>query len=117
LAINNTAHSIGPLFAHTIELKRKSPIVHTYPTHEVDEPYRWANSLILRLPGTRRGLVLGWWNKTDRTEEQALIDAMEGRKMSHTEFTEAEKVHIRRTMIRQQIPMDQQELLVDVLDL
>jgi len=117
LSINNTTHDLGRLFWHPIKLKLKSSIIHRYPTHEVDEPYRWANSFILRLPCTEYGLVMGWWHKTERTEEQALIAAMEGRRMTDLEFSEAEKVHIRRTMIRKQIPMDKQQLLVDVLDL
>ena len=117
MAINNETHGFGKYFWHSIRLKKKSPVYHRYPTHEVDAPYRWANSHILRLPGTTRGLVTGCWKTTDRTEEQTLIDAMEGRQMTHDEFSEAEKTHIRRTLIKKQFSAEQQELLVEVLDL
>lgn len=46
-----------------------------------------------------------------------LLDALEGRQMDDREFSEAEKVHIRRTMIKNQFTAEQQELLVDALDI
>lgn len=110
-------HSMGPLFVHGIKLQKKSPILHRYPSHEIEEPFRWSNSLILRMPKSFRGLVIGLWRTTDRTEEQTLLDALEGRQMTDNEFSIAEKTHIRRNMIRKQFSADQQKLLVDVLDL
>ena len=110
-------HDLGNFFWHKINLQRHSPYVHRNPSHEVEAPYRWSNSLILRLPGTSYGLVLGYWRATERTEEQMLMEAMQGRQMSDEEFTEAEKVHIRRNLIRKQISAEDQELLVEVLDL
>lgn len=117
MSINVETHEIWRLFFHSISLKKKSSLIHRYPTHEVDEPYRWSNSVILRLPGSSKGLTVGWWRNTGRTEEQALIDAMEGRKMDHEEFSEAEKTHIRRNLIKKQFSAEQQQLLVEVLDL
>jgi hypothetical protein len=83
-------HDLGPLFAHKINLQKKSPLVHRFPSHEIEEPYRKSNSLILRLPGTHRGLVLGWWRSTTRTEEQTLLEALQGRQMTDEEFHETE---------------------------
>lgn len=117
MSINVETHGIGRFFYHSISLKKSSPLVHRYPTHEVDHPYRWANSVILRLPWSSKGLTVGWWHNTGRTEEQALIDAMEGRKMDHEEFSDAEKQHIRTNMIKKQFSAEQQLLLVEVLDL
>ena len=115
--INNETHDIGPFFCHTISLRKDGPVYHRYPSHELDHPYRWSNSHILRLPWTSYGLVVGHWRKTERTEEQAILDAMEGRRMDHKEFSEAEKAHMRRVLIKNQINAEDQELLIDALDL
>lgn len=88
MALNNETHDIGRFFWHSISLRKKSPIVHTCSTHEIDPPYRWSKSLILRLPWTTYGLVLGWWRDTDRTEEQAILAGMQGRDMSYQDYLE-----------------------------
>ena len=110
-------HELGPLFVHSIKLQKKSPIFHRYPSHEVEEPYRWSNSLIVRIPWSSYGLVWGLWRTTDRTEEQMLLHALQGRQMTDEEFSESEKTHIRRTMIKKQFTAAQQELLVEALDI
>lgn len=46
-----------------------------------------------------------------------LLDALEGRQMADEEFSAAERVHIRRTMIKKQFTAEQQELLVEALDI
>lgn len=79
MAITNETHGIGRFFFHSISLKKKSAIFHMSQTHEIDEPYRWSNSLVLRLPWTTRGLVLGWWRNTTRTEDDAILAGMQGR--------------------------------------
>jgi len=88
MGLNNETHDIGRLFFHSISLRTKSPIVHIFPTHEIDPPYRWSNSLILRLPWTTRGLVIGWWRNTTRTEDEAILAGMQGRDMSYQEYLE-----------------------------
>lgn len=115
--IHNKKHDLGPFFWHTIRLQKKSAIFHRYPSHEVDEPYRWSNSLIVRIPWTSYGFVLGFWRTTDRTEEQMLLEALEGRQMTDEEFSDNEKAHIRRSMIKKQFTAEQQELLVEALDI
>lgn len=46
-----------------------------------------------------------------------LLEALEGRQMTDEEFSDSEKSHIRRTMIKRQFTADQQETLVEVLDI
>lgn len=115
--INHKVHELGPLFVHSIKLQKKSAIFHRYPSHEVEEPYRWSNSLIVRIPWSSYGFVLGFWRTTDRTEEQMLLAALEGRQMTDEEFSDSEKAHIRRTMIKNQFSAEEQELLIDALDI
>lgn len=59
-----------------------------FPTHETDYPYRWSKSLVVRLPWTTYGLVLGWWRNTDRTEEEAILAGMSGRSFTRQEYIE-----------------------------
>jgi hypothetical protein len=110
-------HSFGPLFWHTIRLTPESPKYHRYLSHETDEPFRKANAHIFRLRKDGSGLVVGLWRKTSRSEQEMLLDAMQGRQMDDREFTEAEKTHIRRNLVRKQISAEDQELLVEALDL
>lgn len=117
MAIHHKKHDLGPLFTHGIKLEKKSAIFHRHPSHEVDYPYRWSNSLIVRIPWCHQGFVLGLWRSTDRTEEQMLLQALEGRQMTDNEFSTAEKVHIRRTMIKNQFSAEEQELLIEALDI
>ena len=117
MSIHVKTRDLGPLFVHSIKLQKKSPIFHRYPSHEIEPPYRWSNSLIVRIPWTRQGFVWGLWRTTDRTEEQMLLAALEGRQMTDDEFSDAEKTHIRRSMIKKQFTAEQQELLIDALDI
>jgi len=71
-------HDLGRAFVHAISLSEDAPRVHTAVTNEVDQPYRQSKSLVVRL-WRSRGFVLGWWRHTDRTETQALMEAIGGR--------------------------------------
>lgn len=82
-------HDIGTFFWHLIKLKKKSPIVHRFPSHEDEYPYRRSNSLILRLPGSSIGLVAGHWRPTGRTEEQMILDSLQGREIGYDSPVEA----------------------------
>lgn len=95
-------HDLGPLFVHKIALQKKSPLAHRFPSHELEEPYRRSNSLILRLPGTTRGAVFGWWRSTSRTEEQTLLEALQGRRMTDDEFFEAEADVVQKKLVATQ---------------
>lgn len=95
-------HDLGPFFVHKISLQKKSPIVHRFPSHELEEPYRKSNSLILRLPRTTRGAVIGWWQGTARTEEQTLLEALQGRQMTDDEFFATEADTIKKRLVASQ---------------
>jgi hypothetical protein len=82
MSLVSSTHDLGSFFWHSISLKKESPIFHRYPSHEPDAPYRWSSSLILRLPFTTKGIVVGHWRPTDRTEDAALLAGMAGRDMS-----------------------------------
>lgn len=88
MALSNETYDIGRLFFHSIRLQKKSDLLHFFPTHEIDYPYRWSKSLIVRFPGTTRGLVVGWWRNTSRTEDEAVLAGMQGRDMSYQEYLE-----------------------------
>ena len=71
-------HDIGRAFAHGIRLVPTAPRFHFAPTHEIDWPYRYSRSVVVRYWG-ERGFVLGWWRHTGRSEKQALLAALGGR--------------------------------------
>lgn len=117
MSLSSNTHGIGSLFWHSISLRKKTSIFHRYPTHETDYPYRWSNSLVVRLPGTTKGLVLGWWHRTTRTEEQAILAALSGRDMTFHELGEEQKVQVRRKMIRDRVEAEKQQLIAEALEL
>ena len=88
MGLSNETKDIGRFFWHPITLKKKSPIFHTFPTHETDYPYRWSKSLIARLPWSSRGIVLGWWRSADRDEDDAVLAGMSGRGMDYKDYLE-----------------------------
>lgn len=86
-----TTHDLGPLFWHQIGLRKNSSIFHMFESHEPDPPYRWSKSLIIRLPFSTKGIVIGWWRKTDRTEEEAILAGMVGRDMTYKDLVQEKK--------------------------
>lgn len=46
-----------------------------------------------------------------------LLEALQGRQISDEEFSDSEKAHIRRTMIKNQFSAEEQELLIEALDI
>lgn len=70
-------HDLGRAFIHTIYLIEGAPLVHLFPTQELDEPFRVSkNSIVVRLWPSRRGVVLGWWKSSGLTEAEALRSAV-----------------------------------------
>lgn len=57
-------HDAGRFFWQVIRVTKDCPVKHRWETRENSWPYRWSNSLILRLP-VRYALVLGWWHDPD----------------------------------------------------
>lgn len=117
MSLSSDTHGIGRFFWHSISLRKGTPVFHRYPSHETDYPYRWSNSLIVRLPGTTKGLVLGWWHQTTRTEEQAILAALAGRDMSFQDLGEEQKVQVRRKMMRDNVDAEKQQLIAEALEL
>jgi hypothetical protein len=70
-------HDIGAFFVHPINLQPGTPFMHRAPTDEIEPPYRCSNSRIIKIwPG--KGLVFGRWRHTGRTENAALLVAVQG---------------------------------------
>jgi hypothetical protein len=56
-------------------------------SQEIDEPFRTAKPLIVRLP-FHKALVFGKWTGTQTDEETALNNAMQGRVLTDEDFEE-----------------------------
>ena len=81
-------HNIGPLFVQVTKFPYDwgNKVVVRGWTQEIDEPFRTAKPLIMRLP-KYKALVCGYWNGT-KTEEEALLGALETREVTYDDFTE-----------------------------
>lgn len=56
-----TTHDLGRFFWHGLqEVRMRWPLRRDH-TWEVEEPYRFSRSLVIRLWPTNYGIVLGWW--------------------------------------------------------
>lgn len=55
------------------------PLVHKTHTTETEYPYRTGRCIVLRVPFRRVALVLGMWVGHSENEEEALLNAMDGR--------------------------------------
>lgn len=81
-------HNIGPLFVQVTNFPynwEDKKVVRGW-TQEIEEPFRTATPLIVRLP-KYKALVLGRWSGT-KTEEEALSMALETREVTEDDFTE-----------------------------
>ena len=56
-------------------------------TQEIEEPFRTAEPLIIRLP-FHKAIVFGKWTGTQEDEETALNNAMQGRVLKDDDFQE-----------------------------
>ena len=75
---------LGPrIYAHPMEYPtNKFPIIDKGHTQEIDWPFRMGKAAVLRLPFTRRALVIGVW--TGRQDEHAaLSSAIGARSIDH----------------------------------
>lgn len=82
------AHNIGPLFVQLTNFPYNwdGKVVVRGWTQEIEEPFRTATPLIVRLP-KYRALVLGRWTGT-KNEEDALNTALGRRDLTYDDFTE-----------------------------
>lgn len=69
-------HDLGRAFVQVIPLRRGTAIFHMAESREIDEPYRYSRSLVIRFLG--KGIVLGWWRDTGMEEEEGLLAALDG---------------------------------------
>lgn len=81
-------HNIGPIFIQFTKFPYEwdGKLTVRGWTQEIEEPYRTATPLIVRLPNYR-ALVLGRWSGM-MTEEEALSGAIETRDVTYDDFTE-----------------------------
>ena len=71
-------HNIGRLFTHRFSYPRREfPIVDRGNTQEVTWPFRVSRPLVVRLPHSRHGFVVGWWGQ-ELPEEVAVERAVSG---------------------------------------
>jgi len=78
-------HDVGKFYWHPMTYPVKPPVViERAETQEIDEPYRFGKGWCIRLPLTRKSLVVGKWIKK-YTESQALTIAVNGRSMKQDE--------------------------------
>lgn len=82
------AHNIGPIFIQVTKFPYKwgAKIFVRGWTQEIEEPFRTATPLVVRLPNYK-ALVLGKWTGT-KEEEEALNSALERRDLTYDDFTE-----------------------------
>lgn len=73
-------HQIGPrFFVHAMAYPAKDfPLIDKGETQEIEEPYRYGNSWVLRLPWSRYAVVAGKWMRTE-PEDSALRRAIKAR--------------------------------------
>ena len=82
------AHNIGPAFVQLTNFPYKwgKKIAVRGWTQEIEEPFRTANPLIVRLP-FYKALVFGKWTGM-KSEEEALNGALGRRDLTYDDFTE-----------------------------
>ena len=81
-----TTKDIGKYYWHglTYPIKPKC-FWEKAETQEIDEPFRSGKGIAIRMPLTRRAIVIGKWSHTDYTESQALTYAIRGRGLKKEE--------------------------------
>jgi hypothetical protein len=81
-------HNIGPVFLQVTKFPYEwgAKVVTRGWTQEIEEPFRTANPVIVRLP-KYKALVFGRWNGM-KDEEEALNGALHTRDVTYDDFTE-----------------------------
>lgn len=84
-------YRVGNYFAHKMEYPTvKFPVIDKGHTQEIEWPFRFGKSVVLRVPLTRRALVFGKW-KDAKTEEAALMSALQARTIDYGEIHVAQE--------------------------
>ena len=86
--------TIGPYFGYVYRYPAgKAPLINLKGwTREVEQPFRYGNAWLLRVPASRWALVVGRWAGSHQHEEQALASALDGRSLP----TPAEEIRLWR---------------------
>lgn len=73
-------HQIGAQhFVHTMRYPtRDFPLIDKGETQEIEDPYRYGNSLVFRVPLSRAAIVVGKWTAQE-PEDSALRRAIKAR--------------------------------------
>lgn len=78
---------IGNIYWHALTYPIKPKVfVEKADTQEIDEPFRRGKGLAIRVPFTRKALVIGIWKETNYTESEALTYAINGRGLTRDEI-------------------------------
>lgn len=79
-------HQIGKRhFAHTMKYpSRKFPIIDRGNTAEIEAPYRYGQSLVVRMPLSSKAVVVGRWTGVSADEDAALRHAIGWRELDAT---------------------------------
>lgn len=64
------------IFFHVVKVIRGTPIHHRAKSQEIEEPFRYSESHVIRLWPTRTALVIGRWTDSGYEEVEALRAAM-----------------------------------------
>ena len=68
---------VGRFFAHGLTYPSTNfPLVDRGVTQEIEHPFRLGKSLVLRVPFTRRAVVLGVWGASASDPDKALEKAL-----------------------------------------
>jgi len=77
--------NIGKIYWHILEYPVKPKVLwERAETQEIDEPFRFGSGWSIRMPFTRKAVVIGKW-KHSYTETEALTYAIRGRSMDSNE--------------------------------
>lgn len=128
-------HDLGRFFAYRALLKKDARRIQTAPTQEIDEPYRRATSLVVRLWG-EHGVILGWWQRSGLSEVEALTAATQipgysslqsrtiaptrdshGEMRSFLGLSEVEKAQARKTVAKNTANLDDEWATLSMLGL
>jgi hypothetical protein len=73
------SRDLGQFFVMPIWVDATAPVAHRAPTREIEPPFRVSlRSVVLRLWPSRRALVVGRWQPSGLSEEEALQAAVGG---------------------------------------
>jgi hypothetical protein len=77
---------LGIFYWHGITYSFKpKELIEKAETQEIESPFRHGRGVALRLPLSKRGVVVGKWSKTGFTEGEALTYAINGRSLTKDE--------------------------------